>query len=71
MDILAQATFGPDRPGALAGPFGLFLTIFLLIVVIFLIRGMKKHLGRLNARLEQEAMAAEAKPADETGPDAK
>ncbi|THV32214.1 hypothetical protein [Glycomyces paridis] len=58
IDILAQE-FGPERDQALAGPLGLFVTVFLVVVTIFLIRGMNKHVRRLNDRLAREA-AAEA-----------
>ncbi len=63
--------FGPDRAPALAGPFGLFLTLFLIVVVIFLIRGMNKHIRRLNTRLQTEADAAHRDAGDdEAGPSA-
>ncbi|WP_035748391.1 hypothetical protein [Glycomyces sp. NRRL B-16210] len=59
IEILAQE-FGPERDQALAGPFGLFVTVFLVVVTIFLIRGMNKHVKRLNNRLESEAALAAA-----------
>ncbi|MEU6860880.1 hypothetical protein AB0B28_18635 [Glycomyces sp. NPDC046736] len=60
IEILAQE-FGPERDQAMAGPFGLFVTVFLVVVTIFLIRGMNKHIRRLNERVAREA-AAEAAP---------
>ncbi|MEU6245973.1 hypothetical protein [Glycomyces sp. NPDC047010] len=59
IEILAQE-FGPERDQAMAGPLGLFVTVFLVVVTIFLIRGMNKHVRRLNERVAREAAAAEA-----------
>ncbi|WP_035697175.1 hypothetical protein [Glycomyces tenuis] len=64
MEFLAQQ-FGPDREQALAGPLGLFITVFLVVVTVFLIRGMNKHVRRLNERLDREA-ALEANAAERT-----
>ncbi|GAB3649723.1 hypothetical protein [Glycomyces tarimensis] len=68
MEILAQQ-FGPDREQALAGPLGLFITVFLVVVTVFLIRGMNKHVRRLNERVAREAAAAEptVKGGDDSG----
>jgi hypothetical protein len=60
IEILAQE-FGPERDQAMAGPLGLFVTVFLVVVTILLIRGMNKHVRRLNERVAREA-AAEAGP---------
>ncbi|WP_460539107.1 hypothetical protein [Glycomyces halotolerans] len=54
MEFLAQE-FGPDRDQALAGPLGLFITVLLVVVTVMLIRGMNKHVRRLNQRLDREA----------------
>lgn len=69
MEILVQE-FGPDRDQAMAGPLGLFVTVFLVVVVVLLIRGMNKHVRRLNERVDREeaAMRASAETAD--GPSA-
>ena len=64
MELLVQE-FGPDREQALAGPLGLFITVFLVVVTIFLIKGMNKHVRRLNERLDREA-AMEANAAAES-----
>lgn len=65
--VLAQTEeFGPERNQAMAGPLGLFVTVFLVVVTVLLIRGMNKHVRRLNERLDREA--AEARAA-EAGPD--
>nr|WP_277605965.1 hypothetical protein [Glycomyces sp. L485] len=63
--------FGPDREQALAGPLGLFITVFLVVVTVFLIKGMNKHVRRLNQRLEREAAleASAAEPTTEDGAD--
>ena len=61
IEILAQE-FGPERDQAMAGPLGLFVTVFLVVVTILLIRGMNKHVRRLNERVAREAAAAEAGP---------
>ena len=59
--LLAQTQeFGPERDQAMAGPLGLFVTVFLVVVTIFLIRGMNKHVRRLNERVEREAAEANA-----------
>lgn len=70
MEFLAQQ-FGPDREQALAGPLGLFITVFLVVVTVFLIRGMNKHVRRLNQRLEREAAfeASAAEHLPESGAD--
>ncbi|THV41973.1 hypothetical protein [Glycomyces buryatensis] len=69
-EYLAQAEFGPERDQALAGPLGLFITVFLVVVTIFLIRGMNKHVRRLNERLDREAAAeAAGDGAPESGAD--
>ncbi|MFG3339321.1 hypothetical protein [Glycomyces sp. NPDC048151] len=60
IEILAQQEFGPERDQAMAGPLGLFVTVFLVVVTIFLIRGMNKHVRRLNERVAREAAEAEA-----------
>jgi hypothetical protein len=67
--MLAQE-FGPERDQAMAGPLGLFVTVFLVVVTIFLIRGMNKHVRRLNERVAREAAAAEAaaRPAEDDTP---
>ncbi|MCC3765732.1 hypothetical protein K3N28_21980 [Glycomyces sp. TRM65418] len=72
MEILANAPlaqvvaqtqeFGPERDQAMAGPFGLFVTVFLVVVTVLLVRGMNKHVRRLNERVAREA--AEARAAD-------
>lgn len=59
MEFLAQQ-FGPEREQALAGPLGLFITVFLVVVTVFLIKGMSKHIRRLNERVDREAMQANA-----------
>ena len=59
IEILAQE-FGPERDQAMAGPLGLFVTVVLVVVTIFLIRGMNKHVRRLNERVAREEAAAEA-----------
>ncbi|HEX2145842.1 MAG TPA: hypothetical protein VHG10_15195 [Glycomyces sp.] len=76
IEILAQVQaqtqeFGPERDQAMAGPLGLFVTVFLVVVTILLIRGMNKHVRRLNERVAREAAEAQAAaaPAD-SGPDA-
>ena len=56
VEILAQE-FGPERDQAMAGPLGLFVTVFLVVVVILLIRGMNKHIRRLNERVDREEAA--------------
>ncbi|HLU96611.1 MAG TPA: hypothetical protein VKZ89_07225 [Thermobifida alba] len=70
MEFLAQQ-FGPDRDQALAGPLGLFITVFLVVVTVFLIRGMNKHVRRLNERLAREAAleSAAAERSTEGGAD--
>jgi len=70
IEILAQE-FGPERDQAMAGPLGAFVTVFLLVTIIFLIRGMNKHVRRSNARFEREAAAAEAATATATEDDAR
>ncbi|RRR97483.1 hypothetical protein [Glycomyces terrestris] len=69
IEILAQE-FGPERDQAMAGPLGLFVTVFLVVVTIFLIRGMNKHVRRLNERVAREAAAeaAAAAPTDDDKP---
>lgn len=77
MEILANAPlaqvvaqtqeFGPERDQAMAGPFGLFVTVFLVVVTVLLIRGMNKHVRRLNERVAREA--AEARAAADGGQD--
>jgi uncharacterized membrane protein len=58
-DVIAQTQeFGPDRDQAMAGPLGLFVTVFLVVVTVLLIRGMNKHIRRLNQRVEREAAEA-------------
>jgi uncharacterized membrane protein len=58
---LAQTEeFGPDRNQAMAGPFGLFVTVFLVVVTVLLIRGMNKHIRRLNERVAREAAEAQS-----------
>lgn len=59
-EILAQDEFGPERDQAMAGPLGAFVTVFLVIVIIFLVRGMNKHVRRSNERFEREAAAESA-----------
>ena len=59
IEILAQE-FGPERDQAMAGPLGLFVTVFLVVVTVFLIRGMNKHVKRLHHRLAPESAAAAA-----------
>lgn len=59
IEILAQE-FGPERDQAMAGPLGLFVTVFLVVVTILLIRGMNKHVRRLNDRVAREAAEAAA-----------
>nr|WP_255672903.1 hypothetical protein [Glycomyces amatae] len=44
----------------MAGPLGLFVTVFLVVVTILLIRGMNKHVRRLNERVAREAATVEA-----------
>ncbi|WP_198587283.1 hypothetical protein [Glycomyces xiaoerkulensis] len=64
MEFLAQE-FGPDRDQAMAGPLGLFITLLLVVVTIMLVRGMNKHVRRLNRRLDREAaLNADAEPAE-------
>jgi Na+-transporting methylmalonyl-CoA/oxaloacetate decarboxylase gamma subunit len=67
IEILAQE-FGPERDQAMAGPLGLFVTVFLVVVTIFLIRGMNKHVRRLNERVAREAAAEAAAAADDDEP---
>jgi hypothetical protein len=69
IEILAQQEFGPERDQAMAGPLGLFVTVFLVVVTIFLIRGMNKHVRRLNERVACEAAEAEAAAATDAGRD--
>ncbi len=70
MEFLAQQ-FGPERAQALAGPLGLFITVFLVVVTVFLIKSMSKRIRRLNQRVEREAMQANAAEiASESGPGA-
>jgi hypothetical protein len=69
IEILAQQEFGPERDQAMAGPLGLFVTVFLVVVTILLIRGMNKHVRRLNERVAREAAEAEAASATDAGRD--
>ncbi len=59
VEILAQE-FGPERDQAMAGPLGLFVTVFLVVVVVLLIRGMNKHVRRLGERVDREEAAMRA-----------
>lgn len=67
IEILAQE-FGPERDQAMAGPLGLFVTVFLVVVTILLIRGMNKHVRRLNDRVAREAAEAAAATAPDDAP---
>jgi len=69
IEILAQQEFGPERDQAMAGPLGLFVTVFLVVVTILLIRGMNKHVRRLNERVAREAAETEAAAATDAGRD--
>jgi hypothetical protein len=68
--LLAQTQeFGPERDQAMAGPLGLFVTVFLVVVTVLLIRGMNKHVRRLNERVAREAAEAQAAADADAGHD--